>query len=262
MSGLSEWLLAHEAGLRSGVFIGLLALLWALETALPRRRQSVTAQHFAGNLAFAFLNGALVRLMLPGGLAVFAASRDGGGLMGYADLPLWAEFIACLVLLDLTLYWQHRLLHKVPFLWRLHAPHHGDRTLNVSSAVRFHPFEALFSTAVKALAVAVLGAPAAAVILFELLLNGASLFNHANWSLGRADALLQKLIVTPDMHRLHHSRLDAESRRNFGFFLSLWDRLFASYQSEPATPHRDLPLGLDAMPKDGLLATLAAPLKR
>lgn len=258
---MQAFLLSHEATLRMAVFLGLLAAFWGLETALPRRRQRVTARHAAGNLAFAVLNGVLLRLVLPGGLAAFALLHEGGGLMGRIGGPLWLHALICLVLLDLTLYGQHRLLHKVPLLWRLHAPHHGDRNLNVSSAVRFHPAEALFSTAVKAAAVWLLGAPAAVVILFELLLNGASLFNHANWSLGRADRLLQKLIVTPDMHRLHHSRLDDESRCNFGFFLTVWDRLFGSYRAEPHRPHDDLPLGLEQMPEDGFIATLRAPLQ-
>ena len=166
----------------------------------------------------------------------------GDGLLGLLALPYWLGFGLSLVLLDLTLYWQHRLFHRIDFLWALHGAHHGDRNLNVSSGLRFHPGEALVSFAIKAIAVMVLGVPVAAVILFEILLNGASLFNHANWSLGRADRWIEKLIVTPDMHRLHHSRLDDESRKNFGFFLSIWDRLFASYQAEPKTRMRPLPL--------------------
>lgn len=263
MTGLADsFIISHQAALRSGVFFGLLALFFVLERLSPRRRQNVSAAHFFGNLSLGVINAVLLRFLLPGGLVAVAFVGQGSGLMGALALPYWAAFGVCLVLLDLTLYWQHRLFHSVAFLWALHGAHHGDRNLNVSSGLRFHPGEALVSFVIKALAILLLGAPVAAVILFEVLLNGASLFNHANWSLGRFDRPLEKLIVTPDMHRLHHSRLDAETRKNFGFFLSVWDRLFASYQATPASPHRDIALGLEDMPRDDLTATLWHPFKR
>lgn len=258
---MESFLTTHETALRSGVFFTLLLVFLLLERARPRRRQSVSANHFIGNLCLGIINAALLRLVLPGGLVALAVLGAGDGLLGLLALPYWLGFGLSLVLLDLTLYWQHRLFHRIDFLWALHGAHHGDRNLNVSSGLRFHPGEALVSFAIKAIAVMVLGAPVAAVILFEILLNGASLFNHANWSLGRADRWIEKLIVTPDMHRLHHSRLDDESRKNFGFFLSIWDRLFASYQAEPKNPHETIALGLDTMPLDNLAATLWHPFK-
>lgn len=262
---MSGFVITHEAALRGGVFVTLLVVFFILEHWRPRRRQHVTAGHFFGNFALGIINSAVLRLLMPGGLvalAVMAPELIGGGLMGALDVPFWAALPVCIIMLDMVLYWQHQLFHKIDWLWALHGAHHGDRNLNVSSGLRFHPGEALVSFVIKAAAIMVLGAPVAAVIIFEVLLNGASLFNHANWSLGRVDRLLQHLIVTPDMHRLHHSRLDAESRKNFGFFLSCWDRLFASYQAEPASPHEDIALGLDAMPQDDLPATLAYPFRR
>jgi sterol desaturase/sphingolipid hydroxylase (fatty acid hydroxylase superfamily) len=262
MSMMENFLTTHEASLRLVTMFGLLVLFFALERLLPRRQQRVTAAHAAGNLLVGFFNGGLVRLALPGGLAALALWNEGGGLMGYVALPLWAEWVLSLVLLDLVLYWHHRAFHEIPFLWRLHGPHHSDRNLNVTSGLRFHPGEALISAAIKAAAVVLIGAPAAAVILFEILLNGASLFNHTNWHLGRADIWLQKLIVTPDMHRLHHSREPQESRKNFGFFLAIWDRLFASYAATPNVPHERIALGLEETENDNLAALLTHPFKQ
>lgn len=259
MNAFSAFLLAHENTLRLAAFIGLLIAFFALEQLWPRRRQNVTPSHYVGNLILGGLNIVLLRFIVPGGLVGIALWREGGGVMGALAAPIWLQFIICLVVLDLTLYAQHRLLHQVDFLWRWHAPHHSDRNLNVASGVRFHPGEAIFSIGVKALAVWILGAPVAAVILFEVILSGAALFNHANWSLGRADALLRLVIVTPDMHRLHHSRRAAETHKNFGFFLSFWDRLFASYQDDPEQAHTHIQLGLADRPDDKLAATLRQP---
>ncbi len=264
---MSDYILTHEATLRSGVFFGLLLVFFALENWRPRRVQNVTRQHFLGNFGLGVFNGFLLRLLMPGGLVALAALSADSSLIGWlkSDLniamPFWAEIALCLVLLDLTLYWQHRLFHRIPLLWALHGAHHGDRNLNVSSGLRFHPGEAVVSFAIKGLTVLLLGPPVIAVILFEILLNGASLFNHANWSLGRADRWLRYMIVTPDMHRLHHSRQAHESLKNFGFFLSIWDRLFASYQDEPAQAHKNIALGLDEVEDDGWRATLRYPFK-
>jgi sterol desaturase/sphingolipid hydroxylase (fatty acid hydroxylase superfamily) len=262
MALFQSFLIEQQNALRMGAFIGLLILFFALERALPRRQQNVSPLHYLTNLAMGGLNIFILRFALPGGLVGIALLRDGAGLISSLTIPAWASFILCLVLLDLLLYAQHRLLHINPLLWRLHAPHHSDRNLNVASGVRFHPGEAVFSTAIKAAAIWVLGAPVAAVILFEVLLSSASLFNHANWSLGRGDRLIRRLIVTPDMHRLHHSRRAEESRKNFGFFLSVWDRLFASYQDAPREPHEAIALGLEEAPNDGLRAALIQPMKK
>lgn len=262
MAAFENFLLTHEGALRLAAFFGLLGVFFILEQVLPRRQQKVSAAHYGGNLLMGSVNIVLLRFIAPAGLVGVALWQTGGGLMGWLALPLWLEFTLCLVLLDLTLYAQHRLFHKVNFLWRWHAPHHGDRDLNVASGVRFHPGEALISFAIKAATIAALGAPLTAIILFEVLLSGASLFNHANWSLGRADKILRHLIVTPDMHRLHHSREAREALKNFGFFLSLWDRLFASYKDTPDAPHETLPLGLTGIADDGVGKALLQPFRK
>ena len=262
MAEFADFISAHEAGLRGSVMLTLLVLFFGLERALPRRRQNIAPSHAAGNLFIGVINAGLVRLIVPGGLVALALWNSGGGLLGLVHAPDWLIFLASLVLLDLVLYWHHRLFHEIPFLWRWHGAHHSDRTLNVTSGLRFHPGEALISTAIKAMAVLLIGAPALAVICFEILLNGASLFNHANWRLGRLDGILQKLIVTPDMHRLHHSRLPQESRMNYGFFLSLWDRVFGTYQCWPAQAHDVIELGLEEAENDNFIAALMHPFKR
>ena len=266
MTELEQFITAHEANLRAGVMFGLLALFFLLERALPRRAQKITPSHAIGNLLIGLLNGVIVRLIVPGGLAALALFNTDGGLLGYLSglvaLPDWTIFLASIILLDVVLYWHHRAFHEIPLLWRLHGAHHSDRNLNVTSGLRFHPGEALVSIAIKAAAVWLIGAPAVAVIFFEILLNGASLFNHANWRLGRIDDWLQKLIVTPDMHRLHHSRAPQESRMNYGFFLSISDRLFASYQKTPSQAHQHIELGLHEVENDNALAALWHPLKR
>lgn len=262
MTAFESFLLTHESALRGSAFFGLLVVFFILEQALPRRRQKVSAARYGGNLLMGGFNIVVLRLCAPAGLVGVALWASGGGVLGTLALPLWAEFTLCLVLLDLTLYVQHRVFHRVDFLWRWHAPHHGDRDLNVASGVRFHPGEALISFAVKATAIAALGAPVSAVILFEVLLSAASLFNHANWSLGRGDALLRRFIVTPDMHRLHHSREPREALKNFGFFLSFWDRLFASYKDMPDAPHENLPLGLADIADDTIGKALIQPFRR
>ncbi len=262
MAELTRFIAAHEAGLRLATMFGLLALFLILERTLPRRQQKVSAAHAGGNLLIGAVNGAIIRLLVPGGLAALALLNQGGGLLGLLALSDALAFIVSLVLLDLVLYWHHRAFHEIALLWRLHGAHHSDRNLNVTSGLRFHPGEALVSMAIKAAAVLLIGAPAVAVIAFEILLNGASLFNHANWRLGRADTWLQKLIVTPDMHRLHHSRAPHESRMKYGFFLSIWDRLFATYQARPDAPHETIALGLAEHEKDDFVATLAQPFKK
>lgn len=259
MSGNEAHFVAAAESWRGLIFLGGFVLLAGLQNWRPRRPIDRLADRWRVNLSFGLVNMVLVRLVVPGGLVGLATLTAGGGLLGWLALPLWASYVVALVLLDLTLYAQHRALHRVAFLWPLHAPHHADRALDVSSGLRFHPGEAVFSAGVKAAAIVALGASPGMVLVFEITLSLASLFTHANWALGRADQNLQRLIVTPDMHRLHHSRRDTESQRNFGFFLSCWDRLFGSYQAQPSLPHRDMAMGLEGQEDDRLGASLKAP---
>ena len=161
------------------------------------------------------------------------------------DAPAWIEATVAVVVLDLVVYFQHRLLHAVSWLWRMHRMHHADLHFDVTTGVRFHPFEIALSTLLKGAAILLLGASATAVLVFEIILNAGSLFSHANgWLPARADALLRRVVVTPDMHRVHHSIIVAEQNANFGFNVSWWDRLFRTYRPTPAAAHESMPIGL------------------
>lgn len=245
---MGDWLLAHEGPVRLGVFFGLFALLAALQAWHPLRGISTPWRRFGRHLWLAVLGTALVRLAFPVvAVAVGAAvdARDTGLLQRLA-LPAWAQILAGVVLLDLAIYWQHRVFHRVPLLWRLHRMHHSDIEFEVSTAIRFHPLEIALSMLIKIGVVAALGVPAVGVLLFEILLNATALFSHADLRLPAAlDRGLRALLVTPDMHRIHHSVVVAETNSNYGFCLSLWDRLFASYRAHPANDDRLMPIGIE-----------------
>ncbi|MEP3050868.1 MAG: sterol desaturase family protein [Erythrobacter sp.] len=189
---------------------------------------------------------------LIGGVAAAAFAADRGwGLFNLIDLPRWAEFVLAFIILDLVIWAQHLATHRIPVLWRLHRVHHSDRDIDVSSALRFHPLEILFSAAVKLIAILALGPSVIAVVVFEIALNGCAMFNHSNWALPkRFDAFLRIFIVTPDMHRVHHSILRSEHDRNFGFCLSIWDRMFGVYKAQPSAGHDGMTIGLDAWQDD------------
>lgn len=259
---MPDWAIALIDGVdfwRPAVFISLLCVLLLAERLRPRRQDMTIAGRRLANYALGAVNIIVLRIIMPGGLVAVAMMSPAGGLTGWLPLGFVAEAIICLIALDLTLYLQHRAFHTIPLLWRFHAPHHADRVLDVSSGLRFHPGEAIISFIIKAGVIIALGVHPAIIIVFEILLNAASLFTHADIRLGRADAVLQKLIVTPDMHRLHHSRRADEALTNFGFFLSLWDRIFASHASVDNDRQQTMPLGLDAQADSRLLASLKAP---
>ncbi|RMH50584.1 MAG: sterol desaturase family protein [Zetaproteobacteria bacterium] len=197
-----------------------------------------------GNFALLALDVLLLRLLFPLGAAGFAALWP-WGLLHMVPLPGWLAGLLAVVLLDLVIYWQHRLFHRLPLLWRLHRVHHTDPRLDVSSALRFHPLEILLSMAIKVAAIALIGAGATAVLCFEVLLNGMAMFNHGNIALpGRIERSLRRWLVTPDMHRIHHSVVAGEYNSNFGFNLSCWDRLFGSYRAAPRGGQRGMTIGL------------------
>lgn len=243
MAGMSEVLL------RVGVFVGLLLLLALAEWRWPRiRARPDRARRWPVNLGLGVLNTVVLRLLTPV-LAYFVAiwaEAHGVGLFNRFAVPVWLSIGGSLLLLDMTIYWQHRLLHRLPWLWRLHRVHHTDVALDVTSGLRFHPLEILFSLAVKVAVVVALGAPPVAVLVFEVLLSSFSLFTHTNLAIPVAvDRVLRTLVVTPDMHRIHHSVLREEHDRNFGFNASWWDRLFGSYRDQPGQAQAELRLGLE-----------------
>lgn len=190
-----------------------------------------------------------MRLAAPAaavGVALIAQER-GWGFLNLAPVPAAPAFVGALLLLDVAIYFQHVMFHAVPTLWRLHRVHHADLDFDVTTGTRFHPFEILISLVIKCAAVAAIGAPPAAVLAFEILLNATALFNHANASLPRAlDRALRWLLVTPDMHRIHHSVKYDESSSNFGFNLPWWDRLFGTYRAAPRAAQATMPIGVDA----------------
>lgn len=221
--------------------------LW--EVAAPRRDQAIgRLRRWPANLGIVVLDTLLVRLAFPTaavGVALVAEAR-GWGLLPALAAPPWLAVVAAVIALDLAIYLQHVLFHAVPVLWRLHRMHHADLELDVTSGLRFHPIEIVLSMAIKLGVVAALGVPAVAVLIFEVLLNATSMFNHGNVRLPLAfDRKLRWLVVTPDMHRVHHSILPRETNSNFGFNLALWDRLFGTYRAQPQAGHAAMTIGID-----------------
>lgn len=245
---MESYLLQHEAWVRLGAFAAVLLAVALWERLAPRRALAHRrARRWPANLGIVVLDTALARLALPMaaiGLAAVAEDR-GWGLLNQLGLPPWLAFALALAALDLVVYVQHVLFHAVPALWRLHRMHHADLDFDVTTGARFHPAEVLLSTGIKLAAVAALGPPALAVLAFEVLLNATSMFNHGNVRLPASlDRRLRWLVVTPDMHRVHHSILARETNRNFGFSLPWWDRLFGTYLAQPAAGHQGMTLGI------------------
>jgi sterol desaturase/sphingolipid hydroxylase (fatty acid hydroxylase superfamily) len=234
-----------EPALRLAAFAGMFAALACWERLAPARRLAAPRwARWRANLGLAALNAVVVRLAVPGSAIAFAAFADGEGwgLLNHLALPGWVTMVGGVVLLDLVVYFQHVLFHSVPALMRLHAVHHADPDLDLTTGIRFHPLEILISILIKLAAIAALGVPAPAVLVFEVLLNVTAMFNHANASLpGWIEPWVRRLLVTPDMHRIHHSVLAAERNSNYGFCLSWWDRLLGSYT---ASARGELEIGL------------------
>lgn len=237
-----------ETALRLGAFFGIFLVMALWERGTPVRALTVSRpRRWATNWAISVLDAVLVRLLFGAAAAGAAidAAAGGWGLFNRVALPGWLEVAAALLILDFAIWLQHLVTHKVPVLWRLHRVHHADRDVDVTTAIRFHPVEIALSMALKIGLVYALGAPVAAVIAFEVLLNGMAMFNHSNVRLPpAADRLLRMLVVTPDMHRVHHSVDRAEHDANYGFNLSVWDQLFRTYVPQPARGHGGMTIGL------------------
>ena len=244
-----ETLFAYEPQVRLAAFLGILVAMALWEVAAPRRRVEIPRLlRWSNNLGVVALDVFVVRLVFPVlavGLAVIAA-ENGWGLLNRFDVPGWIAVIVSLLALDLAIYFQHVLFHAVPGLWRLHRMHHADLEFDVTTGLRFHPIEILLSMAVKLTIVMALGPPAIAVLLFEIILNGSAMFNHSNVRLPkRVDAILRLFIVTPDMHRVHHSIHPSETNSNFGFNLPWWDRIFGTYLAQPRAGHTGMTIGIE-----------------
>jgi sterol desaturase/sphingolipid hydroxylase (fatty acid hydroxylase superfamily) len=234
--------------LRFTAFLSIFALLAVAEALWPRRTLSASKpQRWFTNLVIIALNSLVVRFafpLTPFGLAAMAQT-NGWGLFNRFGVHGWPELLASLLLLDLVIYFQHRLFHRTPLFWRLHRMHHTDLDLDVSSGIRFHPVEIALSLIIKMAAVLLLGVAPLSVLLFEILLNATSMFSHTNVRLPLGiDRWLRLLVVTPDMHRVHHSVIPRETDSNFGFNLPWWDRLFSTYRAQPSEGHDLMTIGL------------------
>ena len=246
---MNDFILNHEPAIRLACFLGVFAVMAVWELLAPRRRLSQPkAQRWFNNLGLVVFNTALLRLVFPLAAVGMAVSADlnGWGLFNRVDTSGWLALLASVVILDGAIYLQHVMFHAVPLFWRLHRVHHADLDFDVTTGSRFHPVEILLSMLIKFAVIVLLGPPVVAVVVFEVLLNASSMFNHSNVRLPAfLDALLRWVIVTPDMHRVHHSHLDHETNSNFGFNLSIWDRLFGTYRNQPEQGHEGMVIGID-----------------
>jgi len=244
-----QFMQTYEPAIRLGAFFGIFALMAGWEMLAPRRQQEYSRRtRWPNNIGIVVLNTVILRLAFPTtavGLAI-AAESSSWGLFNSFPFPGWLTVILAVVLLDFAIYLQHVLVHAVPALWRLHRMHHADLEFDVTTGARFHPLEILLSMVLKLMVIGALGAPALAVLIFEVLLNGTAMFNHGNVRLPkRLDRVLRWFVVTPDMHRVHHSVVVNETNSNFGFNLPWWDRLFGTYRDQPAKGHEAMTIGIE-----------------
>jgi len=245
---MEAFVLANEPTVRLTAFAVVLAAMVIWEVLAPRRSRPLTRRRrWPANLGIVVLNTVIVRLLFPAAAVGVAltAETQGWGLLHRYDVPSWVAVVAGIVVLDLAIYLQHVMFHAVPALWRLHRMHHADLDIDVTTGARFHPVEIVISMLIKFAVIAALGVPSVAVVLFEVLLNATSMFNHSNVRISPAlEPALRWLVVTPDMHRVHHSIERDETNSNFGFNLSLWDRLFGTYRAQPRAGHQAMTIGI------------------
>ena len=243
-----------EAQIRLGIFIGLFLVLAVLELALPRRiPKDVKTRRWITNWLIVLIDSTILRLVFTGaavGVALWAQANE-FGVFNRFEVPLWLAVVISFIVLDFAIWLAHVASHKIPILWAVHRMHHSDIDFDVTTAIRFHPIEILLSMVWKMIIVAGLGAPAISVLVFEIVLNGAAMFNHSNLRLpGWFDRLLRLLVVTPDMHRVHHSIIHRETDSNYGFNLAIWDRMFGTYVDQPEKGHLDMQIGLEEWQDD------------
>ncbi len=244
----TEFVTQYEVSIRLGFFIGIFAVMGLWEIVAPRRALTVSkVVRWTNNLGLVFVNSLVLRILFPAaavGVAAFAAEQ-GWGLLNYYQLPLALSVVLAVVALDFIIYLQHVLVHAVPALWRLHRVHHADLDYDVTTGARFHPLEIILSMLIKFATIVVLGPPIVAVVIFEVVLNAMAMFNHGNVRLPmELDRVLRLLFVTPDMHRVHHSVEDNEANSNFGFNLSIWDRISGTYIAQPREGHEGMTIGI------------------
>ena len=245
---INEYILGNEAVIRMSFFLGIFAVMALWEFVAPRRALTISkVLRWTNNLGLVFFNTFLLRLLFPVaavGVAVFS-SEQGWGLFNYYDVPPVVAIISSVVVMDFIIYLQHVMVHAIPVLWRLHRVHHADLDYDVTTGARFHPIEIILSMLIKFATIFLLGPPVVAVVIFEVVLNATAMFNHSNVRLNLiVDKWLRLLVVTPDMHRVHHSIEDDETNSNFGFSLPWWDRLFGTYRDQPRAGHQNMIIGI------------------
>lgn len=245
---IGEFLLVNEREVRMSFFFGMLALIGIWEILAPRRALTISkAVRWTNNLGLVFLNSIILRLLFPAaavGVAQIAAENN-WGLFNYYDVPFWYGVIASVIIMDFVIYVQHVMVHAIPVLWRLHRVHHADPDYDVTTGARFHPIEIILSMLIKFATILLLGPAVIAVIIFEIMLNATAMFNHGNIGLPKGvDKVMRWFLVTPDMHRVHHSVEDDETNSNFGFSLTWWDRMFGTYREQPRAGQIGMTIGI------------------
>jgi len=245
---IDQLVMTYEKEIRMGFFFGMLAVIGLWEIFAPKRALTVSKTvRWVNNLGLVFLNSFIVRLVFPvAAIGVAAtAQQNGWGLLNIIDMPVWLAAVIAIVVMDLVIYIQHVMVHAIPLLWRLHRVHHADPDYDVTTGARFHTLEIILSMGIKFCTIVLLGPPVFAVIIFEVILNATAMFNHGNISLPKSiDKVLRWFLVTPDMHRVHHSIEDDETNSNFGFSLPWWDRLFGTYRDQPRGGHEGMKIGI------------------
>ncbi len=254
---MTEIIQNNEMAIRLSFFFGVFATMAVWELIAPRRAlQQRKAVRWYSNLGIVVLNSVLARIVFPlapVAVAVVAAER-GWGVFNVADVAPGLAIVCAVVILDFAIYIQHVMVHAVPVLWRLHRMHHADLDFDVTTGARFHPVEIILSVAIKMAVIVLIGAPVVAVVIFEVVLNATAMFNHSNVNLALGlDRVLRLVVVTPDMHRVHHSVLPHETNSNFGFNLPWWDRLFGTYRAQPELGHEGMDIGIDLFRNPGEL---------
>jgi sterol desaturase/sphingolipid hydroxylase (fatty acid hydroxylase superfamily) len=238
--------MANEPLIRLAAFLGIFAVMVTWESIAPRRQLNTSKTvRWISNISITLLGTAIVRGLFPVLAVTFLANGASIGILHQVPLPFFVKVLIGIISLDLIIYGQHLIFHSIPLLWRLHMVHHADLDIDVTTGLRFHPIEIILSLGIKLAAILIVGPPLLAVVLFEIILNATSMFNHSNIRIPAVvDRLLRLFVVTPDMHRVHHSVVILETNSNFGFNLPWWDRLFGTYRAQPAAGHEEMTLGL------------------
>lgn len=245
----NEFLMANEKEVRMSFFFGMIVIIGLWEVVAPRRALTVSKMvRWGNNLGLVFLNSFILRFLFPAAAVGVAqlASEQGWGLFNFYDVPFWIAVVASVIIMDFVIYIQHVMVHSIPVLWRLHRVHHADLDFDVTTGARFHPLEIILSMLIKFATILLLGPSIVAVIIFEIMLNATAMFNHGNIGLPkRLDKFVRFFLVTPDMHRIHHSVEDDEANSNFGFSLTWWDRLLGTYREAPRAGQIGMTIGIN-----------------